>query len=143
MSGLFAALSEDHGRILDLCKQLTGGAGSPTNTLQDRKRMADRLIAVAARHEVAEEQVFWPAFRQRVSGADDLIEEALHQEGGAKRLLHELDHTSAGDTDFARMVSHVASALRDHVTLEESQVWPKLQLQIDGDPLSALAAQFA
>lgn len=137
----FAVLSEDHARILRLAEQLTGGAAAPSGTPSERQRIAKRLVIESSKHEAVEELYFWPVVRKSVEGGADLAGAAIEQETRAKRILHELDHVPAGTDDFRTLAYHVASVVRDHITLEESQVWPKLRLALGDDELQRLGSQ--
>lgn len=138
MTGALALLAADHERILELSTWLTGGAGDPPPDLRERQHVAEQLVMEVSRHDAAEEQLFWPLVRRRVPGGDDLARAALEQEGGAKRLLHELGHMSPGDEDFRTLCFRVASHLRDQLTYEQNQIWPKLQLHVPNEELEQL-----
>lgn len=131
----FHLLSEDHRQLLALANQLTGGAGEPSGTVEARQRLAQRLVILGSVHQAVEEQHLWPLVRQRLDGGDALATAGLQQEIGARKLLHELNHVHAGNSHFDTLVFTVASTIRDHMTYEESQIWPKLQLACAGDEL--------
>jgi hemerythrin superfamily protein len=133
MTDVFSSLAADHKRIFQLINELTGGAGMPSGRPAERKRTAERLVIEESRHEAAEEAVYWPLVRDRVEGGAALALAAQTQEQGAKRLLNELDHISPRNDEFASVISLIASAVRDHITFEESQVWPKLRLGLPDD----------
>jgi hemerythrin-like domain-containing protein len=93
----------------------------------------------ASSHEAVEEVVVWPVVRRRVEGGSEMADHGIEQENGAKRLFNELDKTSPGNDEFATSVQHLASHLRDHIALEENQVWPPLRLQLTDEELEELA----
>lgn len=140
MTNPFEVLSAGHARQLELANELTGGAGDPPRTLRDQHRLAERLVMEASAHEAIEEQCFWPAVRDRLEGGRVLAMAGLQQEVGARRLLHELNRTRPGDDSFMTMVFTAASRIRDHITYEEGQLWPKLQLTLDADELDRLGS---
>jgi hemerythrin-like domain-containing protein len=141
MTDAFSVLSEDHRRLLHMANQLTGGSAESSGSPSERQRLAKQLVILGSKHEAVEEIFFWPMVRRRVEGGDNLADAALHQEVGAKRLLHELDHVSAATDDFRSLVLYVASVIRDHITLEESQVWPKVQLAVGASELQGLGEE--
>jgi hypothetical protein len=136
-----AFLYEEHEGILDLCNQLTGGAGEPGGTPRERWGTAQRLVIAGSKHEVIEEQFLWPLVRQRVKGGQFLSDAGIEQEAGAKNLLHELNHMQADNSHFMTMVHQVASHLRDHVTYEQNQIFPKLQMLLTAQELAELGDQ--
>lgn len=143
MADLFAVLSADHQRIFELSNQLTGGAGIASGAPKERKRLATELVIEESRHEVLEEQWLWPQVRARLSGGDALALAGLSQEQGAKRLLNELEHMSPGNDEFASVIDRIASAVRDHITFEESQVLPKLRLALDDEQAERIGENLA
>lgn len=122
-------LAAEHQRIFELTNSLTGAAGDPDGTPRERRRLGERLVAIGSAHEAIEEQFVWPLLRELAGGAV-LAEAGIDQETTLKSHLHELQHMKAGNVHFGTAVFSIASRIRDHVTYEESQVWPKLQLAL-------------
>lgn len=137
----FHVLSADHARLLDLTNELTGGAGDPPGRPSEQRRLAERLVREGSRHEAIEEQYFWPLVRDRLKDGQVLAFAGVKQEVGARKLLHELNRTKPGGDTFMTMVFTLASHIRDHVTYEEGQMWPKLQLALAPDELDRLGTQ--
>lgn len=142
MPSAIAILMADHERQLDLVNRLTGGAGFPaSDDPKERKATATRLVIEASKHEAIEEQLLWPAVREALDHADDLVRTALDQEQLAKRLLHEIDHMSPGNEEFASIIDRISGAVRDHVSFEESSVFPKLELHLSERQLEDLGTR--
>lgn len=137
----FDVLSADHARLFELTDELTGRAGDPTGSQTGRRRLARQLVMEASAHEAVEEQFFWPLVRDRLKDGRALALAGVAQEVGSRKLLHDLDHTGSGDDTFTTMVFSAASRIRNHVTYEEGQLWPKLQLALDPDELDRLGTQ--
>lgn len=130
-------LTAQHQELLELSNALTGAAGDPPATPKERHRTAQRLVMAGSRHEAVEEQWFWPAVRELDGGAP-LALAGLEQERTLRDLLHELDHMKAGNVHFTTAIFVAASQIRDHVTYEESQILPKLQLAVPEEELERL-----
>lgn len=139
----FALLAADHARQLELAGHLTGGRGDPPGSPKEQHRLAQQLVMVASGHEAVEEQFFWPVVRDRLEGGAALAGAAVRQEMGARSLLHELHRTSPGDDKFMTLVLTAASHIRDHITYEEGQVWPALQLALDAEDQERLGDRLA
>lgn len=139
MADAISVLMADHQRLLELVSSLTGGAGAPSaDNPKERKATATRLVIEASKHEAIEEQWLWPEVRRRLAKGDDLVRTGIDQEQLAKRLLEEIDHMSAGNGDFASLVDRISAAIREHVSFEESNVFPKLQLHMEPHELEEL-----
>lgn len=137
----FDVLSADHSRLLDLSNQLTGGVGDPLGSTKEQRRAAEHLVMEGSKHEAIEEQCFWPLVRDRLDGGGALAVAGIQHEVRARSLLHELNRVQPGGDTFMTLVFTTASHIRDHLTYEESQVWPKLQLALDSEELERLGTQ--
>ncbi|MFI5606945.1 hemerythrin domain-containing protein [Amycolatopsis sp. NPDC051903] len=92
---LATVLSEDHLMLSRICTELELGPGSPEN----RRELADHLIAQLVRHEVAEEPHVFPS--PALAGADD--------------VMRRLEGLGPQDTRFERLLSQLIRAVRRHL----------------------------
>ena len=143
MADLFGVLAQTHDRIFWLAHELAGSAPDPPATPKERKAIAAELVAELSRHEAAEEMIFWPLVRERVTDGEPMIEVALGQEQAGKRVLNELAHVSPGSEEFSSLTHAVAAHLREHITYEQNVVWPKLQLCLTETECAELGERFA
>jgi hypothetical protein len=95
---LTTVLDGDHRELDRLCTELELGQGSPEN----RKDLADHLIAEVVRHAVAEEPY--------LDGAGDLAE--------ADGLMRQLEGAGPQETRFERLLGGLIRAVRRHVREE-------------------------
>ncbi|MFB9684402.1 hemerythrin domain-containing protein [Amycolatopsis plumensis] len=95
---LTTVLTGDHRELDRLCTELELGQGSPEN----RKDLADHLIAELVRHSVAEEPY--------LDGDGDLAE--------ADRLMRQLEGAGPQETRFERLLGGLIRAVRRHVREE-------------------------
>lgn len=123
---LWRVMQADHDLVFDLINRLTGGAGEPHGSVEERRETANQLVSLSSVHEAAEELVIWPEVRKRCNEGDDLVLEATSQERQAKRALNELNRIKPGNSEFSECVDTVASEARSHITYEQNQIWPRL-----------------
>ncbi|MBE8518287.1 hemerythrin domain-containing protein [Amycolatopsis sp. H6(2020)] len=95
---LTTVLTGDHRELDRLCTELELGQGSPEN----RKDLADHLIAELVRHSVAEEPY--------LDGDGDLAE--------ADGLMRQLEGAGPQETRFERLLGGLIRAVRRHVREE-------------------------
>lgn len=138
--GPFAALADQHQRLLELSNALTGAAGDPSGTPKERRRLAQQLVIEGSKHEAVEEEFVWPLVRDILEGGPSLAFAGIEQETGARKLLHELNRVKPANSHFMTLAFTTASHIRAHITYEESQVWPKLCLEASPDALERMAA---
>ncbi|MEU0795754.1 hemerythrin domain-containing protein [Amycolatopsis sp. NPDC005961] len=105
---LTTVLAGDHRRLDRLCTELELGQGSPEN----RKDLADHLIAEVVRHAVAEESF--------VDGEGDLAE--------ADGLMRELEGVGPQETRFERLLGGLIRAVRRHVREEGPEAVRQVRL---------------
>jgi hemerythrin-like domain-containing protein len=135
MADAFDLIAADHDRILQLVHDLSDMSGAKV-----RRTLAERLVIEESKHEVIEELFVWPAVRDSVEGGVELMNQGLNQERQGKRLLNELQSTSAGNEEFDTLVRRLTSEIRNHITFEDSQVVPRLQLVLSDEMNQRLAA---
>lgn len=137
---LFELVEADHRRIHKLLNELTGDEAVPSWRPGHRKTLAQRLVIEESRHEVTEEQFFWPAVREKAVSGIELRAMGLSQEQRAKRLLKQLDRAAgvpegkaseADGDNFTRLLRQAAQALREHMYFEEVEVIPRLRTELN------------
>lgn len=131
MANAFDVLAHDHQEVKRMLAELSKGPISATGASDDqlllRKKMAEQLIIEESRHEAVEEMYFWPAVREHLPDGDRLADEATGQEQEAKEVLNKLDKLDANDEEFEQLISTFTAAAMEHITFEETQVWPGLR----------------
>ena len=76
------------------------------------------------RHEVAEEQVLYPALRECGSVAVEVTGKALAQQAEAERLLADLEKAGPANDAFKQALDVLKSSVQCHAAFEEDQVLP-------------------
>ena len=76
------------------------------------------------RHEVAEEQVLYPALRECGSVGIEVAAKALAQQADAERLLADLEKAGPALDAFEQALDALKSSVQSHAAFEEDQVLP-------------------
>jgi hemerythrin-like domain-containing protein len=130
MSDVFDILRADHRQVQQMLAELEGDSTqAKRNSLRPeaRKQLTEQLVIESSKHEVAEEEYFWPTVRDRLPDGDQLADHAIDQETAAKQVLARLEQLSPGDAEFEKLLSTYIPAARDHIGYEEDVVWPTLR----------------
>jgi hemerythrin-like domain-containing protein len=139
MPNVFDVLGRDHQEVKRMLTELekgpTAATGASDNDLALRTKMTEQLVIEESRHEAVEEMYFWPVVRERVADGDRLAGTATSQEQEGKEVLAQLDKLDARQPEFEQLVTTFIQAGREHISYEETQVWPLLR--------AALSAQDA
>jgi hemerythrin-like domain-containing protein len=140
MPSVFDVLGQDHAEVKRMLSDLEAGpaAGASDDQLARRKKMVEELIIEESKHEALEEMYFWPAVRDKAPGGGRLADTATNQEQEAKQVLARLDRLDAGQPEFEELVTTFIADGREHISFEESQVWPVLRPVLSEDEASAL-----
>jgi hemerythrin-like domain-containing protein len=143
MTDVFDVLGRDHEEVKQMLSKLeegpTAATGADEDQLQSRQKLVEQLIIEESRHEAVEQMFVWPAVREKVPGGDQLADRALAQEQGSEETLSKLDKSDPGDPEFEKLLAEFIAAGREHMTFEESLVWPELRLALSAEEADRLA----
>jgi hemerythrin superfamily protein len=126
VTSIYRLLDRDHREIATLLAQVGTSPDDADFDAIARRRLLDRLIFVASRHEASEELVFWRAVRKNVGEGDDLSRIGLEQEQEAKYVLDAIRFTSS-EAELLPLCHQLADLVERHATFEEDRVWPALR----------------
>ncbi len=117
-------LTREHNQVRVLLKQLqtlpshtTGG--SPGH-LSMRKSIVDMITMRLSRHEVIEEEHFWPAVRDTLPDGDERADHAIQQEQEGTDTLTALGKLDPDSGEFDSLVEQLVLQVRKHVSYEEA-----------------------
>lgn len=110
------------GELERLQPQAQGGGDA---LIEERRRVVDQIVAKLMQHANVEEEHFYPALRD--AGAGDLADEALRQHREAERVTASVDRMSPDNLDFDAQARALISDVREHVRLEETQIFPRIE----------------
>ncbi len=100
------------------------------------------IVHTLVAHEVAEEEVLYPAVRRYVDDGDDLADVRLHEQADAETLLHELQALDPNTEYFlASFIKFRADVLR-HAEAEEQTVFPGLASAVAPDEQVRLGKRY-
>lgn len=125
-------LTTDHHEVLDLLAQI------PTAEPAQQRELADVAIAEVVRHSVAEEMYVYPAMRERLPGADEMVQHDVHEHQQLEELMKDCEGVEPSDGRFLELIARFESALRHHASDEERDQFPLLRAHIPAEDLVAL-----
>jgi len=131
-------LKADHGNVEALFKELEalGRDGEPA----EKRRILDRIIEQLSVHAAIEEQLLYPALREKL--ADDFpVLEALEEHHVAKVTLAELEKLPPTHERFDAKVMVLIESVRHHVEEEETALFDLLREHLKGTELDDLGTR--
>ena len=125
-------LTEDHHEVIELV------ASIPTLEADQRRDVADTVIAELVRHSVAEEMYVYPAMREHIDGGEQDVEHDIKEHQGLEETMNALEGVPATDDQFLELVGQLDRQLRHHASDEEENQFPKLRAALSAEDLIEL-----
>ena len=134
-----ASLSREHHHELSLARGLRRAAEEPPERrLTVATAYVEQFFGSTADHFRHEEQVVFPVYA-RHAGSTPLVERILREHMELTGLAHELRaQVAAGEAEPATLEA-LGTLLRDHVRLEERELFEEIQRVVPDAELEALA----
>jgi hypothetical protein len=129
-------LTADHLEVTTLLAEISSALDP------DQKReLADIVIAELVRHSVAEEMHVYPAMKKHLPDGDAAVEHDIEEHKEIERTLKALEGVTATDPQFTVLIASLAATLDDHVRDEEQDQFPLLRARLPQEELVELGAK--
>ena len=106
-----------------------------------RQKLAERIVDSLRMHTQIEESKFYPAVREEVEDARDLVEEAMEEHAKLKDALSELSDMSPDEGEFDDKMQEIMEDVRHHVEEEEGELFPKTREGMSADRLEKIGQE--
>ncbi len=110
---------------------------------ESKDRIIEQIRKELAPHAAAEEILVYPAVRRAGGDGDEEADHAIDEHQEIKRLLADVDGSSADDPQRDDKVRQLQEAVEHHVAEEESTVLPTLRAGVDADKLERMGDVFS
>lgn len=127
-------LTHQHRRLEELLDQALG-----TDDLAKRKDFFTRAADHLTTHIASEEQIFYPAVKQKRT--EDILLESLEEHLSLKRLLADLLELDLGEQTFEPKLKVLTEQTEHHHKEEEQHLFPKVQQLLDAAHREELGRQ--
>lgn len=135
-----ASLTADHRKVKELFKQFEK-LKDKENVEDEKGSLMEQICTELRIHAAIEEEIFYPAVRDRIED-EDLMDEALVEHAGAKDLVAQLEEMSPDDDLYDAKVTVLGEQIDHHVREEEGEMFPKAKkAKVDTNELGAQMAQ--
>ncbi|MES2758939.1 MAG: hemerythrin domain-containing protein [Pseudomonadota bacterium] len=114
-------LKADHAEVKTMFEQYEG-LGDRARA--SKKKLADQICTALTLHATVEEEIFYPALREKSKEAADLLDEALVEHAGAKDLIAQLQESDPEDDLYDAKVKVLGEQIDHHVKEEEGEMFP-------------------
>jgi hemerythrin superfamily protein len=127
-------LKQDHGNVETLFKRFEA---LPDDDPAEKRRIVDKVIEQLSVHAEVEEQIFYPAARQRLAESG-IVLEALEEHHLAKFALNELEKLPPSSERFDAKFHVLMELIREHVEEEEKDLFPQMRKALKQPELQEL-----
>jgi hemerythrin superfamily protein len=131
---LVDVLIHDHRGIEEMFGDVATEPGA-----EQRRRLANAIVAELVRHTVAEEQYLYPTVRRVLPEGDRIADHEIHDHSEAEADMKRLEGLDATDPDFEFVLTRLMTEMRQHMLEEEVDLFPRLRVAADPDELRELA----
>jgi hemerythrin superfamily protein len=109
---------------------------------EDQSALFDELVHDLVGHEVAEEEVVYPAVRSSVPGGDALADTRIAEQQKAEELLSKMEKMDRGSAEFAQSMAKLHDEAISHAKAEEAEVFPSLREHLSAERSSQLGRAY-
>ena len=132
---LIELLLQDHREAEALLRQV----GQPG---RDQAEVFHEIVHDLVGHEVAEEEIVYPAVRSSVDGGEALAEARIAEQQEAEELMARMEKMDTGSDEFAQSLRRLRDEALTHAKSEEAEVFPRLQEALTPERRSQLGAAY-
>ncbi|HTG39048.1 hemerythrin domain-containing protein [Sphingomonas sp.] len=129
------ALAAEHKAVLKIFDALEA---TETRNTTKRAILLAQLKHALAKHDVEEGNVIYPALRE--AGRKDEADKLTKEHGYIKQYLYELENMPKDSEAFAGKVRKFRADIEEHMTEEETTLFPALRAQLSEEKNKALTA---
>jgi hemerythrin superfamily protein len=132
-----ALLRTDHSEVAALFSKYEKGKEKLGTT--QKAALATQICQMLTVHAQIEEEIFYPACRETVEDAEDLLAEAEVEHQSLKELIAKIEAEEPGSERYDAEMTVLGEYVKHHVKEEQGELFPKVrQSEID---LAELGAQ--
>ena len=92
----------------------------------EKAELSAKICQALKVHAQIEEELFYPAARE-ATGDEDLLDEAVVEHAGAKRLIEEIESMEVGEDLYDAKIRVLGEQIKHHVKEEEEKLFPEAE----------------
>ena len=120
-------LKDDHEKVKGLFRQF-----EKARSEDKKKQLADEIMMELEVHSTVEEEIFYPAVREKV-GEDELVAEAVEEHHVVDVLMKEIKELEPSDERFEAKMTVLIENVEHHIEEEEKEMLPDAKKKLGKD----------
>lgn len=117
-------LKKDHRKVEKALSDFEELSSRPS---KKKRELSDEICADLLKHMTIEEEIFYPAVRDNVKGAENVVKEGIIEHESAKKLIKEIQSMEGDEEFFDTKVKVLGEQIQHHVKEEESEMFPTVE----------------
>jgi hemerythrin superfamily protein len=119
-----ALLTADHREVSEMFKQFEEMSD---RAKVSKQKLTQKICNALIAHTQVEEEILYPAVREEVKDAEDMVDEAVVEHAAAKDLIRQLQEMDPDDDLYDAKVKVLGEEVEHHVGEEEEEMFPKMR----------------
>jgi hemerythrin superfamily protein len=116
-------LKADHEEVSAMFSKYEKTGGRKT----EKADLAKKICSALTVHAQIEEEIFYPACREHLKDADELLAEAKVEHGSLKELIGKIEDGEPGSEEYDAEVKVLGEYVKHHVKEEHEELFPKVR----------------
>lgn len=112
-------LKRDHRKVMDLLTDFRN-----EGEFDDKKRIAEKIFKNFEIHAKVEEEIFYPEVRNISPEGATMIDQSITEHNLVRGHIDELRNSDKSLVEYENRIDEIQRAIEDHVSKEESVVFP-------------------
>ena len=139
-NNVITLLTEDHDKVRKLLSELEE---TTTRGMKKRTQLVVQIAREVRLHARAEEEIFYPAFREAGEESEDekLFFEAAEEHGLVDVVLPKLEQADPTSELFSAQAKVLKDLIEHHAEEEEKEIFPRARKLMDNEQLKELRTQ--
>jgi hemerythrin superfamily protein len=118
-------LRSDHAEVSALFEKYK--KGKSRLDANRKKALSEEICQALTVHAQIEEEIFYPACREQVKEAEDLLAEAKVEHESLKDLISKIEAEEPGSEEYDAQVTVLGEYVKHHVKEEQNELFPKVR----------------
>jgi hemerythrin superfamily protein len=131
-------LKRDHELVKDLMKRIE----KEERDTKARAAMFEQLVDELGIHERIEEEIFYPALKEKKDAKEDVLE-GFEEHHLVDEIIEDLDDVKPDDERWAAKFTVMKENVEHHIEDEEEKLFPKAEKLLGGKKLGELGVKMA
>lgn len=135
---VLSLLKRDHELVKDLMKRIE----REEKDTKARATMFEQLVDELSVHERIEEEIFYPALKEKKDAKEDVLE-GFEEHHLVDEIIEDLDDVEPGDERWPAKFTVMQENVEHHIQDEEEKLFPKAEKLLGDKKLGELGAKMA